>query len=367
MKHRRYILISGFWLVLIAIFCLQELPVISAGDSSWLRCRGTNMYSQATNKDIAALRKYGFRTVRLGATGDENDFRYLVNGDSWSLSQANLDRLVSDVRRFKKQGIQIILTLSHVPGRHWQSGTKDVRIFQNRKYQEEFFAAWKIIAGRLSKEENVIGYDLINEPLLPEEQGKKTEDIDYRSLAQSVRGSTSDINEFYGNCIKAIREVDKLTPIILEVTGTGDFSAIALLEPSKDPGTVYSFHYYDPYQYYRGSAKRGQLEYPGKIPNSGFWNKDRHKSNFEKVEAWRKQNKIEPDRIYVGEFGVWKDAIGARQYLKDITDLLNDYGWSWTYYAFREDAYSHADLELEGHLKERKPTGLFKIILAASH
>ena len=41
-------------------------------------------------------------------------------------------------------------------------------------------------------------------------------------------------------------------------------------------------------------------------------------------------------RIYIGEFSAIAWAPGADQYLRDCTDLFNEFGWDWTYHAFRE-------------------------------
>jgi len=328
------------------------------------RRHGSNIFSGNSDADLSAARSYGIKLVRLGATGDQNDFRYLVGADGqWDLSEVNLSRLKNSVHRFGKNGFDVVLTLSHVPGRFWRSGAKDVRIFQNLQFQESFFLAWKTIATALLGENNIAGYDIVNEPLLPEEKGRDTSTIDYAALAQQIEGTPSDINAFYRRALSAIREVDPKTPVILEATGTGDFSSMAVLKASGDPFALYSFHYYEPYAYYRGKEAQGRLKYPGRIPLNGqLWNRDRHLRNLEKVETWRKANGIDAFRVFVGEFGVWPDAVGAETYLKDVTDLVNDYGWSWAHYSFREDAFPHADLELEGHRKARSDTPIFEIL-----
>ena len=40
--------------------------------------------------------------------------------------------------------------------------------------------------------------------------------------------------------------------------------------------------------------------------------------------------------IFVGEFSAVCDAPGAVHYLSDCIDLFEQYGWNWTYHAFRE-------------------------------
>ena len=41
-------------------------------------------------------------------------------------------------------------------------------------------------------------------------------------------------------------------------------------------------------------------------------------------------------KIYVGEFSVVSWAPGGAQYLKDCMELFEEYGWDWSYHAFRE-------------------------------
>ena len=50
-------------------------------------------------------------------------------------------------------------------------------------------------------------------------------------------------------------------------------------------------------------------------------------------------------RIYVGEFSasIWAD--GAENYLRDCIDLFAEYGWDWTYHAFRESPVWDVDKE----------------------
>jgi hypothetical protein len=40
--------------------------------------------------------------------------------------------------------------------------------------------------------------------------------------------------------------------------------------------------------------------------------------------------------IYVGEFSALRWAPGACNWLRDCIDLFEEYGWDWTYHAYRE-------------------------------
>lgn len=41
-------------------------------------------------------------------------------------------------------------------------------------------------------------------------------------------------------------------------------------------------------------------------------------------------------KIYVGEFSAAAWAPGADRYLADCIELFEEYGWDWSYHAFRE-------------------------------
>lgn len=41
-------------------------------------------------------------------------------------------------------------------------------------------------------------------------------------------------------------------------------------------------------------------------------------------------------RIYVGEFSAVAWAEGADRYIADCIELFEEYGWDWSYHAFRE-------------------------------
>ena len=41
-------------------------------------------------------------------------------------------------------------------------------------------------------------------------------------------------------------------------------------------------------------------------------------------------------KIYVGEFGCVAWAKGAEQWFKDWISIYEEYGWDWTYHAYRE-------------------------------
>lgn len=257
--------------------------------------------------------------------------------------------LEESVSKAGQANLKVILTLAHIPGRSWEFRKRDFRIWRQPRFRKDLVEAWKTIAAHFKGTADIIGYDVFNEPYFLEDQ-----DQNYAET----------LNSLYRDIVSEIRSVDKETPVIIESSEMASPSTFGELEVLNDAKTIYSFHYYEPFDYFSPSANQGQLEYPGFI-NGVLWNKSTHVENLQVVRNWQLKNKIESYRIYVGEFGVWRRATGADLYLSDLLGIFQEYGWSWSYYAFRENDWDVTDLELQGSDPIRKMTELFKILAIA--
>jgi len=193
----------------------------------------------------------------------------------------------------------------------------------------------------------------MNEPYLPDGQ------------------DSTKLNQLYSKAIRAIREVDADIPIVLQPAQMGSLDALKGLENFKDSNLIYSFHYYEPWIYFSKKKNRGKLKYPGDIPRwisdrsrgaNDYWDINQHQKRLAIVKAWAKERGLQSYQIFVGEFGVWKDAQGAEQYLRDVLSLFSGMGWSWAYYAFREQGWENADLEKGPADPETKKPILFEVL-----
>ncbi|MEI3000919.1 MAG: hypothetical protein V8T86_08465 [Victivallis sp.] len=52
-------------------------------------------------------------------------------------------------------------------------------------------------------------------------------------------------------------------------------------------------------------------------------------------------------KIYIGEFSAVRYAPGAAQYLEELISIFEEYGWDWSYHAFRESPYWDVELDAE--------------------
>ena len=87
---------------------------------------------------------------------------------------------------------------------------------------------------------------------------------------------------------------------------------------------------------------------------------------FEPVREFQQKHGA---RIYVGEFSAVAWAPGAEKYLEDCIALFEEYGWDWSYHAFRE--WKGWSVEHEGpdaeHLVPSADNPRKRVLLKAFH
>ena len=244
-----------------------------------------------------------------------------------------------------------------LPGARWKQHNNNV---EERKIREDFtqqdvaLSFWKPLAAELKGHPAIVGYNIHNEPspefIKPRLQDWYTEN--YPDWYKKVQGTPADLNLFYRKAVKAIREVDSETPIVLDSGFFGETWAFKILEPVADDKILYSFHLYEPYTY-NSQFNKGRFTYPGKAPVGELddapvllWNKKQLADFLVLVIDWQKRYGIPSNRIFVGETGVCRTNEGALTYLKDVIDLFNAQQWHWAFYLFREDTWDRMDYEL---------------------
>ena len=92
--------------------------------------------------------------------------------------------------------------------------------------------------------------------------------------------------------------------------------------------------------------------YPGVI-GAHRWDKERLREAMQPAIDFQRDYNV---HIYVGEFSAirWAPDHSACRYLRDLIDLFEQYGWDWSYHAYREwDGWS---VEHGPDRNDRKPT-----------
>ena len=236
--------------------------------------------------------------------------------------EGELKRLDAALPLCTELGVRVVLDL-HSPwgGTPTSSGYvgSDTGLFTNRAAQAKFVEGWQLMARRYRESKAIWGYDLANEPV-ENEVGEGCED--WQALATRAA--------------RAIREIDPIHAIIVEPTPWGGPEAIENLEPIPVPGVVYSVHMYVPHAFtHQGvhSASSG-LAYPGTIDGKS-WDKEALRRVLQPVVEWQRDYGV---HIYLGEFSAirWAPDDSAFRYLRDGIELFEEFGWDWSYHAFRE-------------------------------
>lgn len=258
----------------------------------------------------ASLARYQM-TRRFAAVGADRD---LVEYDTWL--DGKLDHLERDVLPWAaKYGIQVIVDLHCPPG--GRDEDKDWTMYHHATYASHFISCWRRIATRFKGRREIYGYDLVNEPA---QLRRALDGCDYWSLQRRAA--------------EAIRMIDQETPIVVEAMEWDSPTAFRYLSPLDMDNVIYQVHMYLPGQYthqgVRAGANYTRYSYPDEKQG---WNRDQLKKWLAPVRAFELRHKA---KILVGEFSAATWAEGAGNYIADCISVFNEYGWDWTYHAFRE-------------------------------
>jgi hypothetical protein len=307
-----------------------------------------------------ALQDYGASWVRLSYDKWQPAERdYLIgNADQYQgLVAKDLQQLIATLDRAHAAGLKVVITPLSLPGMRWAQNNGDRfddRLWQDKRFWTQSAAFWRDLAAVLKEHPAVAAYNLINEPA-PEKQAGLAEHADaakMRDWYEKQVGSARDLPGFYQTLISAIREVDPLTPIMVDAGWYGAADAFSYWPaPLADSRVLYSFHMYEPYA--ATSAPNLQrarpYTYPGLVPFAAGmqkWDPNRVRSYLQLPLDWAAQHAIPANRMVAGEFGCMRKLPGCQQYLEDVLSALEAARVHWAFYSFREDSWDGMDYEL---------------------
>ena len=265
-----------------------------------------------TEDDFATLAEWGANIVRFqmvrdwGKPGSNSDLDEFAG---WLDSRLDvLERVVLPLAR--RHGMKVVLDFHVTPGGRAVGG--ELPLFYEPRYAEFFVNYWRRIAARFVGNEDVIyGYDLVPEQLFRAA-------VDYWTLQRMAA--------------EAIREIDPATPIVVEANHWDSPDGFRTLSPLAIDNVIYQVHMYQPDTFtHQGVGKRPVgIRWPDE---SKGWNRDYLRATLAPVREFQLRHDA---KIYVGEFSAIAWAPGAEEYLRECIDIFEEYGWDWTYHAFRE-------------------------------
>lgn len=258
-----------------------------------------------------------------------NHFRFGITYGMWKYDRNNfyamLDKHIIWARKY---GIWILPVTFSTPGDCISSGWGDpcnMRTDTNK--QNELIAMWKDIATRYRDEPAIVGYDLLNEP--------------------GWAGSW-----FFSFAQKARNEITSVDPNHLVFVTSGDDAQF--WKKLEGDNIVYQVHDYIPMALsHCGGGNYGQpppdesswkYTYPGNAPDwdgtlvnwskSSFAGNGDPRANLRQRLSvdWANTNNVP---LYVGEWGAETCFRGLEFYVRDHSELFNEWGINQAYYVWR--------------------------------
>ena len=288
----------------------HKLPMLrGAMVSPRIDDEGLRVFGEEWNANLVR-----WQLVPHAVPGMKPDPKDIAAYDKWL--DAVLAQMDAMLPACEKYGLLVLIDMHLKPG-----GAEDHQnlMFREQKYADLFVASWRKIAQRYRGNKIVWGYDLANEP------GEG-----------AVADGMADWHDLAERAAKAVRQIDPDHAIIVECASGGNPYGFKYFDPIDVPGVVYSVHMYLPHQFtHQGVHDRPMgFVYPGKIGKER-WDKEQMRKVLEPVRSFERNFNM---HIYVGEFSAirWAPDGSACRYLRDAIELFEEYGWDWSYHAFRE-------------------------------
>lgn len=193
-----------------------------------------------TEKSYEELAEMGFNSVRFYLNyglfeSDDDPYTYKESGFEW------LDK---NIEQAEKYGIKLLLNM-HYPQGGYQSQGKGDALWLVEANQKRLTALWTEIAKRYCDEPAILGYGLVNEPVVAVQ--KDGEGLaKWQKLAQQITDSirTADTNH-----IIFVEKMCAEKNINTGVAKWQNFNDENNYVRINDDNVVYEFHYYTPHMY----------------------------------------------------------------------------------------------------------------------
>jgi endoglucanase len=264
--------------------------------------------------DMRRISGWGANCIRL-------PFHYrIIEPQPYKYSRQGLDLIRQAVASAGECNLKVILDLHAACGSQnhdWHSDSNGkALLWQDQGYQQRTFLLWEHLTEAFKGDPNIAGFDLLNEPVLPESE-------------------TDRLKIFYKELVSRIHRIDKTRLLFLKGNIWGQ--QIDFLEDLIKENTAVSIHTYGPLDFTYNFRKG--YRYPGIIQGEK-WDKKRLEDSLIKYKDFsRRNNDVE---VFVGELGVnYRGSLyGELDFLNDILAIYRDWGFSWTYWTYKAVANS---------------------------
>ena len=236
-----------------------------------------------------------------------------------------LDNLETNVLvAAEKYGFKVAVDLHDAPGGRYRMNQRmfyerDPETGARTHYFEQFTNGWARIARRFRGNPHIYGYDLYNEPL---------QDL------HALGGHDCWSCNYWA--AKAIREIDHEVPIIVECGDWDNAKGYRYMSPIPFTNVIYSLHFYCPHAYTHQGVGPNEMTGPYRVAAKVGGVSGGPDYLRRRMACAKKFSDRFGAKMFVGEFSVVAWAPGADEWLENVLSIFEEYGWDWTYHAFRE-------------------------------
>ncbi|NVD07721.1 glycoside hydrolase family 5 protein [Vibrio sp. JPW-9-11-11] len=324
---------------------------------------GANIFNRLpANADVYPdLHDYNASWIRLAYDKWPSKQRDFLIGDAdnyQGLVKEDLALLKQEIEKAGQAGLKVVIAPLSLPLYRWSQNNGnqfDSRLFDSKQNWQVAIQFWVDLALALKDSPYVAAYNILNEPAPEKRHGlaEHASSEQMKAWYQQHQGGSRDLPLFYQTITDAIRDVDPVTPIMLD---SGWYAAADgfnyWLKPINDDKVLYSFHMYEPYQATSSpNLRRDQpYVYPGEVPFADAkpqrWDKSRVARYLQQPVDWANMHGIPTQHLVAGEFGCVRKMNSCATYLDDVITALDSNQLHWAFYSFREDAWDAMNYEL---------------------
>ncbi len=269
---------------------------------NWLEAPDQDWGVICEEEDIERIAEMGFGTVRVPIRWETRammESPYTIEEEFFELVDDLLDWC-------EAADLKAVINMHH----------HDAFFEDAEAYKEMFLTLWEQIATRYKDRPESVVFEIMNEP--------------HDSLTAVLW------NEYLADALDVIRETNPYRAVVIGTADWGGIGAMNKLELPDDPNLIFTFHYYEPFQFTHQGASwsEGSEEWLGTTWDATPFEKLEMLNAMDAVSEWADENEVP---VFMGEFGAYSegDDDSRARWTEHLARYAEDAGFSWCYWEYK--------------------------------